>query len=50
MKFSLLHQVMQGWKRYTRNEKKARAFRAFNYEAQLLKHTFDLLAGNNVVN
>lgn len=50
MKFSLLHQVMQAWKRHTRNEKKARAFRAINYEAELLKHTFDLLTGNNVVN
>ena len=50
MKFSMLHQVVHAWKKHTTDAKKARMFRALNYEAQLLRHSFDLLTGNNVVN
>ena len=50
IKFSLLHQVLQAWKKYTIDQKKMKLFRAYNYEVNLKKHVFDLLNGNNVVN
>ena len=50
MQFSLLHQVMQTWKKYTINQKKMKLFRTLNYETRLMQNALDLLKGNNVVN